>query len=203
MMVGPASSCSPTTPTRRAATLLTARISSTTTARSPILRQTIRISNAERDSPLSTVSAYGRSSLMIAGDCRCHEHKARRQSPQHVAQGRHLAVGVGQWREVEPLLDRLEDRAEVVGGVIDEAALDREADGDQRDARPRSPTVADRRRDVVPVAAVLVVGDNDQHVAIERAPLQALDQLAEMSVAIGDVGVTGMQIELADRLVEG
>src|SRR5512144_1474224 len=138
MMVGPASSCSPTTPTRRVTIPLTARISSTIPARSPILRQAIRKSKAETE-----------------GFSTERSRPPRRHSPHHGPQGRRLAVGVGQRRDAEPLLDRLEDRAEVVGVVIDEPALDGGADDDQRDARPRSPTVADLRRDVVPVPAVL------------------------------------------------
>src|SRR5579872_3471000 len=67
--------------------------------------------------------------------------------------------------------DQLQDRGRVIDRVIDEAFLGEGRNQDRRDARSGAPTIDDGRRDVIPKAAILVIGYNDQAVLPERALL--------------------------------
>ena len=69
-----------------------------------------------------------------------------------------------------------------------------------RDARP--PAIALRRRDVIPEAAVLVIGDDDEHVRPLRALLEMRDDVGDVRVAGQHVGIARMLVEIALRLVE-
>ncbi|MEY9266371.1 hypothetical protein ABIF23_005766 [Bradyrhizobium elkanii] len=89
-----------------------------------------------------------------------------------------------------------------------------EALGDQerRNAGARAPlirslgfgtmTVERRRRNVVPLPAELVIGDDDQRVLAIRPLDDRLDEIDEMLAAFGLAGVARMLVLLADRLDE-
>src|SRR5437667_4935000 len=55
---------------------------------------------------------------------------------------------------------------------------------------------------MVPKAAVLVIGDDDQHLAPLRTAAKPRQQVIDMRVAADEVGVRGMLGENSDRLVE-
>ena len=86
------------------------------------------------------------------------------------------------------------------------AALGERRDDQRRDARRRAPAIAParagRRWHVVPEAAVLVVGDDDQHARPLRPAPQPLENIGDMRVAAQQIGVGGMLIVAPDRLVE-
>src|SRR5438132_578219 len=77
----------------------------------------------------------------------------------------------------------------------------------RRDTRPRPPAVAPagtrRRRHVIPETAVLVVGDDHRHLRPLRARAQARKHVGDVLIAPGEIGVAGMLIDAAGRLVEG
>src|ERR1051326_6298123 len=114
--------------------------------------------------------------------------------------------GVGELFGAEGPRNEVEDRRGVGGGVVDETALCVRGDDEGRDPRSRSPAVAPApargRRHVVPVTAVLVVGQDHQHVGPLRALLEALEQLSDVDVAALDIGVARMLRQPAGRLVE-
>src|SRR5262249_42178615 len=62
--------------------------------------------------------------------------------------------------------------------------------------------VAYGRRDVVPEAAVLVVGHNHQHLRPPRAPLESLQDLPRVPVARDEVAPARMLVDAAPGLVE-
>ncbi len=55
---------------------------------------------------------------------------------------------------------------------------------------------------MVPDAAVLVIGDDDQHVRPLRALFQMRDDIGDVLIAVQHVGIAGMLVEIALRLVE-
>ena len=59
-----------------------------------------------------------------------------------------------------------------------------------------------RRRDVIPLTAELVVGDDDHRVLRALAVLDRLEQVHEVVAAVGLAGVARMLVLLADRLDE-
>src|SRR3954463_11338883 len=75
------------------------------------------------------------------------------------------------------MLDEAEYRIGLILGVIDVALLDHRSDEDGRNARSRTPLVHDRRRDVIPASAELIVGDDDQRIlnGCEQTRLEVLD----------------------------
>ena len=75
-------------------------------------------------------------------------------------------------------------------------------DDDRRDPGAGADLVAGRRCDVVPGAAVLVVGDDDDHVVPLRAGLQLRDEVGDLRVAVGQAGVARVLVEDAFGLVE-
>src|SRR5262249_46887044 len=87
----------------------------------------------------------------------------------------------------------------VVLGVVDESALGVRRDNDRRHARARPPTVAGRRRDVVPGAAVLVVGDDDRAVLPVRAVLHRANEALDVLLAAQQARVAGVLVILAKR----
>src|SRR5688572_25527573 len=67
-------------------------------------------------------------------------------------------VALFEWRQTPARLDEFEDGDRLVLGVVDEPLLRERRDDDRRNPLPRPPTVNDRRGDVIPAPAVLVVG---------------------------------------------
>src|SRR4051794_14629481 len=119
------------------------------------------------------------------------------------------AVAIAHRPEPEAMLDRGHDRRRVVRRVVDrETAAQAGRDRQRRDARPRPHLVVRaacaralaRGRDVVPLPAELVVGD-DHHRALRA--LRVLDRLQEVDEVVGALvlaRVTGMLVLGADRL---
>src|SRR3546814_2011709 len=69
----------------------------------------------------------------------------------------------GELLQPEPPRDETRDRAGVVDRVIDLAVARVRRDDERRDARTRPPAIALGRRDMIPPAAILVEGDDDEH----------------------------------------
>src|SRR3546814_4420754 len=69
----------------------------------------------------------------------------------------------GELLQPEPPRDETRDRAGVVDRVIDLAVARVRRDDERRDARARPPAIALGRRDMIPPAAILVEGDDDEH----------------------------------------
>ena len=110
------------------------------------------------------------------------------QRTRQIAQRRLVVGGHGpvthrdaaQGRQLEAAGDEAQDRSRVHRRVVDEAAAGERRDDDRRNARARPPAVALGRRDVVPDAAILVIGDDDQHVRPLRALLEMADDIGDM-----------------------
>src|SRR5712692_1644734 len=111
----------------------------------------------------------GARSLSIRGPARTRE-------VERLAEIARVRAHARERLEAEALRDELDDRGCVVRRLVDEAALGEGGDDDRGDPRSRAPSVAPAwsrgRRHVVPVAAVLVVGDDHGH----PGPLRALAQ---------------------------
>src|SRR5207249_2028233 len=106
------------------------------------------------------------------------------------------------WLEIEAARDELDDGSRIVGRVIDVAALGERRNDDCRDACAWAPAITCGRRNVVPEAAIFVVGHDDNHILPLRAPAQALEQLGNVSVAAHQIGIAWVLREAARRLVE-
>src|SRR5947207_14526403 len=81
------------------------------------------------------------------------------------------------------VLDELEDRREVEGRVVDEAALRVRADQQRRGAEAVAVAVHLRRLDVVVPAAPVVVGPGERRTLPRRAPRELVDQRADEALA--------------------
>src|SRR6266576_4900951 len=115
-----------------------------------------------------------------------------------------------EWLQLEPRLDRLEDRRRVVLGVIDaERVHEARCEHERGNARTRTEQVM-RACDatlagwghVIPLTAELVVGHDHHRVLRTRAALDRFQQRDEMGIAVRRRGVAGMLVLLADRLHE-
>src|SRR5262245_18323569 len=67
-------------------------------------------------------------------------------------------------------------------------------------AAPEAPAIVTRRRHMVPLAAELVVGDDDERVLAVRAVHDRPDQVDQMEIAPTHAGVARMLILLTHRL---
>ena len=67
----------------------------------------------------------------------------------------------------------------------------------------RAPAVGLRRRDMIPEAAILVISDDDEHMAPLRALLESLQQIGGVGVAGRHVAGAGVLVDAAPGLVEG
>jgi GGDEF domain-containing protein len=105
--------------------------------------------------------------------------------------------------QVEDPRDQAQDRAGVIDRVVHRALARERRDHQCRHARVPAPSDRPWAAPRVPPAAVLVDGDDDDHVRPLRTLLQVLHRPHDMPVAAGDVGVAGMHVEVALRLVEG
>src|SRR3546814_8213309 len=56
---------------------------------------------------------------------------------------------------------------------------------------------------MIPPAAILVEGDDDEHLLPLRALLQRVDHSGDMAIAGVDIRIAGVHVEIALRLVEG
>ncbi|KAI1696756.1 doxX domain-containing protein [Ditylenchus destructor] len=92
-----------------------------------------------------------------------------------------------QRRQTEAPRDQPQHRRRVVLRVIHRPHLRERRDHQRRNPRARSDLVALGRRDVVPLAAVLVVGHDDHHVLPLRAGLQLGHQVGDLLVRVGDL----------------
>src|ERR1700722_5932872 len=82
---------------------------------------------------------------------------------------RHIgAAGVpcSERRQSEARLDQFQNGGRVIDGVIDKATFGERRDDQRRNPRARPPAVDDGGRDMVPEAAVLVIGDDDDAVLL-------------------------------------
>src|SRR5215813_3533465 len=114
--------------------------------------------------------------------------------------------------KIEAPLDELKDRGRVVVLMRDAGLV--EALGDEQGGyagagapligsfRIVAVTIVRRGRYVVPGAAELVVGNDDERVLAVRPINYGLDQLHKMRAAFSLVGVAGMLVLLTDRLDE-
>ena len=98
--------------------------------------------------------------------------------------------------------DEPQDRTGVVLRLVHEPALRERRDDQRGDARAGPPAVALRHGGVVVKAAVLVVGDDDQHAPPLRALLQLRDDVGNVGVAVGHVCVAGVLVQVALRFVK-
>src|SRR5437763_10191448 len=109
--------------------------------------------------------------------------------------------------QVVHVLDGGEDGRGVVGGAVDCEPLPQlRRDDQRRDAGTGAEAVGDpgpgRRRDVVPLTAELVVGDDDRGALRLRPGLDRLDQVDQVVAAVVLAGVSGVLVLLTDRLDE-
>src|SRR5712692_3056929 len=113
-------------------------------------------------------------------------------------------------RHAPALLDGGEDRGRVVLRVVDhEVAAQARRDDQGRDPGAGAPLVVrpdgaalSRRRDVVPLAAELVVGHDDHGVLPARAAVDRLQKADEVVAAAVLAGVAGVLVFEPDRLDE-
>src|SRR5208337_394535 len=111
---------------------------------------------------------------------------------ERALQARDSLVAFAERREAEALLDQLGDRGRVVRDMIDAGALELPCDQHRRNARAGAPFVMralrvlaiGRGRNVIPGAAVLVIGHDDQRVGGVPALQHRLHELDEMAVAL-------------------
>src|SRR5208337_794476 len=88
-------------------------------------------------------------------------------------------------------------------GVVDVTLLGHGRDHDGRDAGAVTPAgVGVGRSDMVPAAAVLVVGDDDRGVRPVGAALDGMHDVGDVLLARQQVGVAGVLVVLANRLDE-
>src|SRR5882672_1318793 len=80
-----------------------------------------------------------------------------------------------QFRQIEAPDNETQDRSRVVLRVIHMMAFRKWRNDDGRNARARSPSIAFRRRHMVPETAVLVIGYDNQHMRPLRAFLEMRD----------------------------
>ena len=113
-----------------------------------------------------------------------------------------MRVAVAQRLEAEALLDQLQDRRGVVGRAIDRALLGERRDHDRWDPRAWTPAVDARRRDVIPGAAVLVVGHDDDGRCPRGTLSDSFHDVRRFAVACDDTGVPRMLVIAAERLPE-
>jgi len=120
------------------------------------------------------------------------------------------SISRGQGSQAETMLNRCQDGGRVVRNMVDhEVGLQERRDDQRRDPCARAPLVRHtvgavlaRRRHVVPLAAELVVGDNDHGVRSTGAALNRPEQLNEVIAAPGLAGIAGMLVFEPDRLYE-
>src|SRR5712664_4916970 len=98
------------------------------------------------------------------------------QEVEGVQQVVRSSVSTAQRRQVPAGFDELQDRSGLIRRVIDEAAFGIGRDDDRRNANPRTPTIAPRRRHVIPTPAGFVVRDDDYAVLPRGTALHCLDQ---------------------------
>src|SRR5215471_3687009 len=114
-----------------------------------------------------------------------------------VAQVADVRAHAGESLESKAPRDELEDRGRVVEGVIDIVLLRHWPEADRRDTRAWPPPVAVGRWHLVPEAAVLVVGHDDQRRRPCGARLDLPEQLGDVHVTAEYVGVTRVLIVAA------
>src|SRR5437762_10534776 len=110
---------------------------------------------------------------------------------EHGGQIIHRPVARAERRQSVAVLDGRQDRGRVVLGVVDDKLSAQALRDDQRrDPRTGAPHVVragdaalSGRRDVVPLAAEFVVGDDDHGVALAGALVDHLEQLDEVVAA--------------------
>src|ERR1700674_2654036 len=109
---------------------------------------------------------------------------------------------------MESMLDRREDRCGVVLGAIDHEVATKPRGNDQcRDPGSWTPDIVRsggcalaRRRNVVPLAAELVIGHDHHGVFAAGATLDGLDEVNQVIAAGGLTRVTGVLVLQTDRL---
>src|SRR5689334_3092092 len=104
--------------------------------------------------------------------------------------------------QFEAARDEFRDRRRIVRRVIDVAPARERRDDDRGDPGAGTPAVALGRRDMVPEAAVFIVGHDDSHPAPLRTATEMIQQIGNVQVAAHDVGVARVLGESSRGLVE-
>src|SRR6266508_2031942 len=173
------------------------------TARRPTLPSQISRSSWPRSGPRSETD-FGMAGVTVT-DVRYLG--SMRPEIERVGEVAHVGTHSRERLELESSGDELDDRRRVVGRLVHIAALGEGRNDDRGNARARSPAVAPARsrgrRHVIPVAAVLVVGDDHRHLCPLRTLAQPFKHLGKVFVAARQIGVTRMLVETPGRLVEG
>jgi hypothetical protein len=158
----------------------------------------------------AAIRAAGRAGLFV-------EHLVRHQPQPVVGRGRRktpaselegqgevggLPVALVERRQTPARLDELEDRDRLLRGVVDEPFLRERRDDHRWYPEPRSPTVDNRRGNVIPPPTMLVIGDDDHRMRPDGAVLYGLDQLGHLLLTGGNRRVSGVLVVVADRLDE-
>ena len=86
--------------------------------------------------------------------------------------------------KVESSLDQLQDRGRIVDRMVNEALLGKGRDDHRWHAHARTPLIDDRWRHVIPIAAVLVEGDDDDRLRPDRTLFNQSQHLIEMLIAV-------------------
>src|SRR6266511_2040217 len=129
---------------------------------------------------------------------------------EHRGQILHRSIACAERLELVPVLERRNDRRRVVlDAVDDEVILEVRREDERGDSRSRAPDIVrsgyaalSGRRNVIPLAAELVVRDDDHGVLRARTLLDRLEQVDEMVTAVGLARVAGMLVLRPERLHE-
>ena len=103
----------------------------------------------------------------------------------------------------EALDNEAEDRCRIVRRMIDPPSLCIWRYDNRGDPVTRAPAITLRRCHVIPEAAIFVIGDDDEHVLPLRALLQVRNHIRDVLIAGEDIGIAGVLVQRALRLVEG
>src|SRR5882672_7739683 len=99
--------------------------------------------------------------------------------------------------------DEFQNRRRVVRGVIHGTLARQRRYDDRRHPAPGSPVVPNRRRNVIPESAVLVIGHDDRDFGPELLVVtDSRDDFGDVRIARHYIGVAGMLVQLPNRLVE-
>ena len=122
-------------------------------------------------------------------------HKRRREIVRR-------RIALAQGFEIPTPFDGPENRGRVIWRMIHKAALGIRGDDDGGDARPRSPSVDDRRRDVIPASSVLVIGDDNERSVELGTVADGVHQFEHVLLALLQARVAGVFVVETQRLDE-
>ena len=106
-----------------------------------------------------------------------------------------VPVSRGQWREVKPEFQELQDRDGFVFRVVNLTAARQWRDDDRGNANTGAPTVGPHgRRNVIPAAAILIVCHDDRARIPDVAVSYGVDDIGNVLLACHNIGVARMFI---------